>query len=181
MRQLAADEAQADVDARVRAARAAARRFLDELRAEAFGKDSLFASGVVVVAGQPLPVAPATVLVPGLEGLAAGDGDRVGRHLCRNRAGGDCDVPRIGCFASTGSASFVGVTVQVLLRLPSVALWLSQHVLMCDLDRCFLCALWRSKASLGSGAGAKAPALLEQLDAYGVLDKFCDGRSYPAA
>ena len=103
MRLRAADEAQADVDARVRAARGAARRFLDGLRAEACGKESLFADGVVVTAGRPLPAAPSTVAVPGLEGLAAGDGDSVWRHLRANGAGDDGDVPRIWCFALTGA------------------------------------------------------------------------------
>ena len=181
MRQRAADDVQADVDARVRAARNAARRFLDGLRADACGKGSLFADGVVVTEGRPLPAAPSTVAVPGLEGLAAGDGDSVWRHLRANGVGHDGDVPTIGCFASTGNASFLGVAVQVLLRLPAVALWLSQHVVRCDLGRCFVCALWRSRSSLGSGSSAKAPALLEQLEAHEVFDSFRDGRSHPAA
>ena len=67
MRQRAAEEVQADVDARVRATRNAARRFLDELRAEACGKESLFADGVVVAVSRQLPEAPAAVAVPGNE------------------------------------------------------------------------------------------------------------------
>ena len=81
-----------------------------------------------------------------------------------------------------GVYSFVGVAVQLLLRLPPVALWLSQHVLMCDLDRCFVCALWRSSSSLGSGRGSEVPALLAQLGDGGFLfEAFCDGRSHSAA
>ena len=90
-------------------------------------------------------------------------------------------MPRIGCFASTSNASFLGVVVQVLLRLPAVALWLSQHVLVCDLDGCFVCALWRSRSSLGSGRGAEVPALLAQLGHQGVLEEFGDGMSHSAA
>ena len=58
MRQRAADDARADVDARVRAAREVSLRFLEPLRAEACGKESLLGDGVVVVDVQsPLAVA----------------------------------------------------------------------------------------------------------------------------
>merc|ERR1711940_448192 len=43
MRQRAAEDVQADVDARVRASREASQRFLDVLRSNACGKDSFFA------------------------------------------------------------------------------------------------------------------------------------------
>ena len=134
----------------------------------------------MVAVRRQLPEAPATVTVPGTEGLAAGDGASVWRHL-RANCPNDGDVPRIGCFASTRNASFLGVTVQVLLRLPAVALWLTQHVAVCDLDRCFICALWRSRSSLGSGRGSEVPALLAQLGHADFFEAFCDGRSHSAA
>ena len=189
MRQRAADETQADVDACMKKARKAARRFLESLRAEACGKDSLFAEGLAVADVRSLPAAPCTVSVPVLrtrlpeteEGLSVGDGDSVWRHLEAVGAGFDGLVPRIGCFAFTGNTSFVGVIVQVLLRLPSMALWLSQHAAMCDLDDCFTCAVCDSRASLRSGIGAKALVLLEKPCQYGELEAFCDGNSHAAA
>ena len=55
------------------------------------------------------------------------------------------------------------------------------HVLVCDLDGCFVCALWRSRSSLGSGRGVEVPALLAQLGHQGVLEEFGDGMSHSAA
>ena len=183
MRQRAAEDAQADVDARVRAARKASVRFLESLRAEACGEESLFADGVAVVDVQSLPAAAADMRLPGLAGLAAADSDAVWRHLRAGGSGGGCDVPSVGCFRSTGKTSFVSVVVQVLLRLPAVAVWLRDHAAACDPDDrswCFVCALWRSRLSLGFGRKAKEPALVEYLGVHGELEEFRDGSSHPA-
>lgn len=169
------------MDACQRAARKVAQRFLESLRAEACGKDWLFLEGFAVADVRSLPAAPYMVSVPGLESLSVGDGDSVCRHLETVGAWVDGLVPRIGCFAFTGNTSFVGVIVQVLLRLPSMALWLGQHAAMCNTNGCFTCALWASRASPGSGVHAKAPTMsLERLGQYGQLEEFCDGKSHAA-
>ena len=65
-----------------------------------------------------------------------------------------------------GNTCYANSVLQVLLRLPSVALWLHAHASHCEVrgqapdtaeTRCAACALWATRLQLGSGA---CPALV---------------------
>ena len=65
-----------------------------------------------------------------------------------------------------GGTCYVSSVLQVLLRLPAVALWLQAHASHCEVRgqapdsaeaRCTACALWATRLQLGSGA---CPALV---------------------
>ena len=63
--------------------------------------------------------------------------------------------------ANTGGTCYVTAVVQVLLRVPAVALWLNAHAMHCEGNellgdgsavRCAACALWATRLQLGSAA-----------------------------
>ena len=65
-----------------------------------------------------------------------------------------------------GNACYANSVIQVLLRLPSVSLWLHAHASRCEVrrqgpdsaaTRCTACALWATRLQLGSSA---CPALV---------------------
>ena len=127
MRQRAAQEAQADLDQQRRSARRAADKRLREARDAAFGKASLFAEGLLLASAPcAVPVAPADLDVVALRDLPAGLAKDTWCFL--REVPGVSGEPRVAGFANFGQKScFATVVLQVLLRLPAVALWLSQH------------------------------------------------------
>ena len=129
MRQRAAEEEQADMDARRRAAREAADKRLRKARDEAFGHSSLFDERLVGAnAAGCSAMAPAMLDVVALRGLPGGDARGAWAHLRAVRG----EEFRLGGLRNLGQTCFANAMLQVLLRLPAVALWLSHHAGACE-------------------------------------------------
>ena len=187
MRQRAADEWRAESDARRRADRAAASKRFEEARGIAFGQRSLFSElrfsrlrGAVaprrVGPGEEV-VAPASLDILSLRGLPGGDAACSWNHL-RRQGGVVAGVPAAGGFANVGDTCFVNALLQVLLRLPAVAVWLQHHAGQCVVGAgCLACLVWRSRAALGKRPPA-APALVATLSECVRLLRFGDGEQH---
>ena len=189
MRQRAAEEERADVEALRRAARAVASKRLEDARGAAFGQESLFPElrlqRLRVAAARPseggareMPSAPAALDVVALRGLPGGDGKGAWAHL--RAVGGSGGVPLVGGLGNPEQRScFANALVQVLLRLPAVALWRGQcHTGVCDAaPECVACLLWRSREALGRRPAA-VPMLVAALDRLPLLCRFGDGAQH---
>ena len=172
MRQRGADEDRAESDARRRAARAAASKRFEEARSIAFGQKSLFselrflrlrgaAAPRRVGLGEQL-VAPASLDIVSLRGLPGGDAAGSWTYL-RRQDSVLAEVPVVGGFANMGNTCFVNALLQVLLRVPTVAVWLQYHAAQCVVGAgCLACMVWRSRQALGKRPPA-APALVAML------------------
>ena len=81
-------------------------------------------------------------------------------------------------FANGGKTCFANAVLQVLLRLPAVAIWLSEHSAACELPQsnCLSCTLWASRVQLGRSR--QIPALVQDLCRF--LPAFADGRQHGA-
>lgn len=125
-----------------------------------------------------MPSAPAALDVVALRGLPGGDGKGAWAHL--RAVGGSGGVPLVGGLGNPEQRScFANALVQVLLRLPAVALWLGQcHTGVCDAaPECVACLLWRSREALGRRPAA-VPMLVAALDRLPLLCRFGDGAQH---
>ena len=183
MQRRAAEGERAEVDARRRAARELASKRFEQARGAAFGQASLFAelrfarlseAAAPRRAGLAEAVcSPASLDVVSLRELPCGDA--IGSWAYLRRKGGLAHVPAVGGFANVGNTCFVNALLQVLLRLPAVAVWLYHHAAGCvDGAGCLACLVWRSLAALGKRP-AIAPALAGTLSEIPRLASFADG------
>ena len=128
-------------------------------------------------AGGGAPVAPALLGVSALRGLLVGDARGAWAHL-RASCG---DGFRLGGLRDAGRACFANALLQVLLRLPAFALWLSHHAGACDAVPCCLaCKLWRSREAFGQRPAA-VPALVVGIRDVPGLEHFGDGAQHDVA
>ena len=75
---------------------------------------------------------------------------------------------------------FANAILQVLLRLPAVAMWLCHHAGACDVpSACLACAVWRSRRALWRQAAA-VPELVSRLCEFEELAAFGDERQHDA-
>ena len=120
------------------------------LRRQAFGEFALFGPGgeLSFAKDQPAPEMPNSVCIDAYDGLLG-----VGGEVAWSRyvVGG---FPSPAGFGGKG-VSYATVFAQVMLRLPSVALWLDRHAEMCRVGvRCLACGLRSSRGQLGRVAPA---------------------------
>ena len=130
MRHRVADSEGADAEQKLREARVAADKALAKARGEAFGNDSVFGEALgaagALAGSEAAPAAVASFDVPDLGEAPAGDAKGAWAHL--RAKGGGTEVPALGGFLSSGAnGCFANSVLQVVLRLPAVALWLSHH------------------------------------------------------
>ncbi len=179
-RQRALEADQAEAESALRAARKAAEKAQSKLRGLAFGPGTLFAaeSAAPGVGLAPPPPAPSTLQIAELEGLPGGDARAAWAHL--RARGGDRSVPGLGGFKSAGNTCFANAVLQVLLRLPAVAIWLSEHASGCAAGACLLCELGRARVALGCRPAA-APSLVARVGAFPGLRAFAGGGQHDAA
>ena len=110
-------------------ARATARQRTAELarlREAAFGLANLFRISVP----EALPVPLADVSVPVLDGLPAGSAAASWRHLVAEE--GAVALPAVAGLVNKHNTCYALSLLQVLLRLPPLALWLQWHYSRCD-------------------------------------------------
>ena len=88
-------------------------------------------------------------------------------------------VPVVGGLKNAGQTCFANAALQVLLRLPAVALWLSHHADVCGEGLCLLCEVWRSRTAFGR-ASSEVPALVGALHRFEPLVAFADGAQHDA-
>ena len=125
--------------------RRAERERREQLLEEAFGAQSLFAKH-----GPVIPVAASALAIEALAGLPGGPVDEAWWGNCV--PGGYPDINGLVASRPPRVSSYVVSLVQVLLRVPSVAVWLGAHVQQCvaaatvkeRIERCAACALWHS-------------------------------------
>ena len=129
-------------------ARSAARIALREM---VFGERALFgprSEERFGKAGMPALDSPYELEVAGYEGLSGR-----GYAMAWSGSGGGSWPPPCGLGGK--ALSYANVFVQVMLRLPAVALWLERHGSLCEggeARSCLSCALKRSRAQLGKTA-----------------------------
>ena len=118
---------------------------LARLREAAFGPGGLFRISVP----EPLPVPLADVPVPELDGLPAGSAAASWRHLVAEE--GAVALPAVAGLVNKNNTCYALSLLQVLLRLPPVAIWLQWHYSRCDANlTCVACRTWASRWQLGS-------------------------------
>ena len=154
MRVRAADRDRADVLEQARKEAKVAQAQREARRAAAFGGQSLFGIRVARMGDfdGETPVPPAALSIDAFADLPSGDARTTWRHVGQ--------LPFRG-LANAGDTSYVSSVVQVLLRVPAVALWLHTHAMHCGGwvsfgegpgARCAACALWATRLQLGSAA-----------------------------
>ena len=122
-------------------------------------------------------MAPALLDVSALRGLPGGDAKGAWVHLRATRG----EEFRLGGLRNAGHGCFANALLQVLLRLPAVALWLSHHAGACDaLPCCLACTLWRSREAFGQRPAA-VPALVVSFRDFPGLELFGDGSQHDVA
>ena len=123
------------------------------------------------------PVALALLDISALRGLPGGDAKGAWAHLRATRG----EEFRLGGLRNAGRGCFANALLQVLLRLPAVALWLSHHAGACDaLPCCLACKLWRSREAFGQRPAA-VPALVVSFRDFPGLELFGDGSQHDVA
>ena len=90
-------------------------------------------------------------------------------------------MPALGGLLNGGAnVCFANSVLQVVLRLPAVAFWLSHHAGACGAERhCTTCELWLARLALGK-LPAVRPLLVEQLGRFGLY-AFAGGAQQSAA
>ena len=128
-----------------------ARRFREQLEEISFGSLSLFRREFGDSAA--VPVGAGSVVVSGVGAdMPVGDADALWAFLKGSTGRPGQAVPIGGLPAGVGGSCLL-VVVQILLRLPAVAVWLARHCESCpDSISCLACALWRCRDGLGTEA-----------------------------
>ena len=152
MRARAADRDRANLLEQARKEAKAAQKQREARRKAAFGRDSLFGTSYARdgAVESEAPVAPAELAIDALAGLPSGDARTTWRTVGQLAPRG---------LANAGQTCYASCVVQVLLRVPAVAVWLHAHANQCDglsgdgsEARCGACALWATRLQLGSKA-----------------------------
>ena len=125
------------------------------------------------------PVPPADLDILALRDLPAGAAMDAWAAL--RAVPGVSGEPRLAGFANFEQGScFATVALQVLLRLPAVALWLCHHAAVCDFGvGCVACALWRSREAL-LASRPRVPELVLRLAEFPALSRFASGEQHDA-
>ena len=155
-------------------------RRLQKARESAFGTGSVFNERQVVADDQPVePAAPASLDIVQLRDLPGGPAAEVWANL--RSAFGASAVPRVAGLANTaGRTCFANAVLQVLLRLPAVAMWLCQHARVCDVPAaCLACAVWRCREAFWQQP-ARVPYLVRRLREFPALAAFGDEQQHDA-
>jgi ATP-dependent DNA helicase PIF1 len=130
---------------------------------EVFGAGSLFAADG---SGAPVPPAAEQVELEGFKTLPVVGDQEV---WARSVRGGYPALNGLSCGTGTRTGmSYVVSLLQVLLRLPALSAWLSEHAQHCSeaqtaeqrAERCASCVLWRSRAAFEDRPGRRSLAQL---------------------